>query len=536
MCSNSREYHLKSRASSDHNVVLFYDKAESLIKSLSHCKDHPSQKYQLWCEPCETAVCIKCTTNNHYTHRFLELNTIYDTKRKAIIDSLHDLRNEVLPKWNKRQVEVGNSILEYQRNVQNLDKELIQEGEKLKSRIDESVTARRKELQQKCSLVVRNLSIEEQSCRKEILNVREVIAEFEDRLRHEDQMTTIHFDLSRTKYQEVAHLPELPKQNLPRLIGGDLEKEDFEKIFRNLAISESELWKETTGTKKPLFQQELYQRVPSPAQLARPTQKFTQDPDLLIEHVLVSKVKTTAQSPSVGCLSSRRAWMETKPNVTSMVDIQGNILHSVSMPPSSFTISRSEHIVAISYDEKMVTEITKADERRPLFALPYRPTGICSTPENVVVAFHEAHETVVYDWNGESVTKYTSVRYPYKVTVNKVTKDICISSKPDLSVPGCIGIVVALRKSGGTHFEYKGSDPDHFSPVELCSDPGGRVLVADCGSNNVHIIDRDGGFLTYLLIHQETFHIPMTIDCDREGQVWVGEMDGTMKIVKYLNM
>ena len=115
---------------------------------------------------------------------------------------------------------------------------------------------------------------------------------------------------------------------------------------------------------------------------------------------------------------------------------------------------------------------------------------------------------------------------------SKVNSDLYIG---DLGCDESASKVVALDKDYRIRYEYTGQrDREHFIPRDLCTDNAGRVLVTDTVNNRVHILDRDGHFLQYLLTEEQGLSEPWRIDVDSKGNAWVGEMGGSVKVVKEL--
>ena len=66
----------------------------------------------------------------------------------------------------------------------------------------------------------------------------------------------------------------------------------------------------------------------------------------------------------------------------------------------------------------------------------------------------------------------------------------------------------------------------------------GHVLITNINNHGVHILHQKGHFIQYVLTLQQGLHNPVTIDVDREGHMWVGELvasiEGHVKVAKYL--
>ena len=99
--------------------------------------------------------------------------------------------------------------------------------------------------------------------------------------------------------------------------------------------------------------------------------------------------------------------------------------------------------------------------------------------------------------------------------------------------------IVVVNKSGEHRFTYTGQEP-RFRPYGICTDILGHILVCDCVSDTVHLLNQDGGFLSVLLTPQQGIHIPRGLCVDDENNIYVGQAihvlygTNTVPVFKYL--
>lgn len=85
--------------------------------------------------------------------------------------------------------------------------------------------------------------------------------------------------------------------------------------------------------------------------------------------------------------------------------------------------------------------------------------------------------------------------------------------------------VVVVNKAGQHRFNYTGHHPLYeFHPRDVCTDELGNILVCNFfGDPGVHLIDRDGQFLTYLKTNNNrSFGYPTAVCVDRKHALYVG--------------
>jgi hypothetical protein len=67
----------------------------------------------------------------------------------------------------------------------------------------------------------------------------------------------------------------------------------------------------------------------------------------------------------------------------------------------------------------------------------------------------------------------------------------------------------------------------------------GNVIVADCNNHTLHVISGEGELLTNKVISDQGVMLPMSLDIDTLGLLWVGcdaykfESDAKVHIVKF---
>ena len=84
--------------------------------------------------------------------------------------------------------------------------------------------------------------------------------------------------------------------------------------------------------------------------------------------------------------------------------------------------------------------------------------------------------------------------------------------------------------------EYLSHELPAFDPRGITCDKHGHVIVCDYSSNMVHLLDKHGRFLMYLLTEADGIFGPTSVAVDNAGLLWVGGGDATVKIYKYIDL
>ena len=91
--------------------------------------------------------------------------------------------------------------------------------------------------------------------------------------------------------------------------------------------------------------------------------------------------------------------------------------------------------------------------------------------------------------------------------------DICVSD---------VGAVVVTDAGGMLRFRYQGiSANSNFEPYGLCCNSACNIIIADMKNDQIHVIDKDGGFL--YTVQYEGIKMPRALCIDEKDNVYVGE-------------
>ena len=90
---------------------------------------------------------------------------------------------------------------------------------------------------------------------------------------------------------------------------------------------------------------------------------------------------------------------------------------------------------------------------------------------------------------------------------------------------------------GNIIFQYGGDgEKEGFlnHPYGLAIDRHGHLLIADNWNNRVHLVNERGQLIQYLLSSDDGLQWPQALAIDKEGNLVVAEIQGNVKVYKYL--
>uniref|UniRef100_A0A8W8HKL3 Tripartite motif-containing protein 3 n=1 Tax=Magallana gigas TaxID=29159 RepID=A0A8W8HKL3_MAGGI len=120
---------------------------------------------------------------------------------------------------------------------------------------------------------------------------------------------------------------------------------------------------------------------------------------------------------------------------------------------------------------------------------------------------------------------------PHYITENN-NGDVVVSG--DIDYPS--GAVVVTERGGRHRFSYTGHPSgSRLWPRGICTDPLSHILVCDATTKTVQMIDRDGQFLSHLLIRPSGIFSPLSLSYDvNTHRLWVGSPYNTVVIYRYI--
>ena len=234
--------------------------------------------------------------------------------------------------------------------------------------------------------------------------------------------------------------------------------------------------------------------------------------------------------------------MKTANQTIQLMDREGLVKDKINIdfPFGDFVATSDGDLLFADFKNNSIKSISKEKQISPLLTVNMTPSSLCCLHNDIiVVAFCRDSKVIVYNRNGEirENLDHIKFRFPMRVATNKVNQDIYICDH-ERNGYETAGKVIVVGANGKSRYEYSGQGDGNFTPVEVCTDAMGRVLITDVGNGRVHILDRDGQFIQYILTSEQGLGQPNAIDVDTEGFVWIGGYvdinNGRMKVARYL--
>lgn len=200
-------------------------------------------------------------------------------------------------------------------------------------------------------------------------------------------------------------------------------------------------------------------------------------------------------------------------------------------PAAYFTVTNEKDLIFINKNHNIVKLSHNMEKTTTLIKTPYNNKGPCCVyfapfAGDLLVGFigydnldnktginrydelGRLKQTIQYNESG-----YPLFSYPYHIAENN-NGDVAVSDR---------STVVVTDRGGRHRFSYNGGSSNFGTVQGICTDTLSHILVCDSYSSSVHMIDKDGHFLKYLLMRPPGILSPISLTIDvKTHLLWVG--------------
>lgn len=244
-------------------------------------------------------------------------------------------------------------------------------------------------------------------------------------------------------------------------------------------------------------------------------------------------VKEINRCNHISCVTPDRIWLSDDKNNLILKNTSGDTLHrrkdiysghlysgdgihDVNSDNDLIYIDRENNINKLSSDMKTKTQLIK---RTYITWIP-RCLHWSSTSRELLVGLYKD------DPRTGKIVRYNHDKYPIQTIQHDIT-GLELYSKPiyitennngDVIVSDTPGAVVVTDHEGRHRFSYTGHPPGSgFGSCGVCTDTFSQILVCDHKNESIHIINKDGQFLSHLLTKLQGLFKPWcmcyVVDC-----------------------
>lgn len=518
LCDRCKDIHSKSKATFDHEVVLLtFESLTSSSESPSHvvCKWHPKFRASIGCQKCEVPVCDQCLIGEHNGHNVIAIAELFQLKKEKLEQKLSTVRSE-LPKYESELEMIRRRQMEVSKNKDIVKKEIDDYFDKAISTLDASRHQLLKRIDEKTSVDIDLLNDKEFFLQSYVQNMREYMVN----IQKEDLQEKMAF-IFYTSCALDDNMPHPTPLSIPGMLKyseGRLDK----AIVRTLS---GQVFNCIDNIK---LLEKASMRIVKCLNLVKGeivSLAYCSDPEAFWVHsadrnafvkydekgnqIEIKNVKIFNARNKAICVVDGAKLVLFRNNISKLYMLDGSQKKLfIDFTPMSVAC------ICPTKDDELLIGLVKTPEH---FAIGrFSLMGECK--HYITPMFDKWTPEPLFDDNND-----------YRLYIDEnFNGDICLS----------MGVAHVLRGNGEHRFTYEGKEAplsQLFLSRGICTDVLGNILVADENNRAIHVLDKDGGFLTMLTIPGEPQAFPISLCNDNQNHLCIGCADGKIRILKYLD-
>uniref|UniRef100_K1RD46 B box-type domain-containing protein n=1 Tax=Magallana gigas TaxID=29159 RepID=K1RD46_MAGGI len=542
ICEQCRDEHQKNKKTKNHEVVPY--KQRKRLLPVEKCKIHPTRHLELLCEECQIPICSNCTgAKEHHGHAFTDLELVFAEKCSLCQIEITKIRSYFEPTSQDLKKEISGDVKEIKKIMEGIRTSIRTEAEAVKKLVDTVTSDKIEQVDKMEQSLLQTLNGQRQKINDYINYLSDLIQTFNG-YPSPSNIQQLTFAL-KSEILIIPPIPEISKPVPPVFTAGQYSKEDVAKLLGRITVPNT---KPENRKIKPM---EIASTQMKPSGKHRKQDRENSDVNQTLSlSSSVTKVREY-EVPGfdgvyhISLSQSGRLWASVLYGDLVQTDLQGNQLQKIQTSgeyEGYHTVTQDGDLIYTDKDNKVINRITPDNTITEFIKTgDWAPLSIHSSHNHgdILVGMIKNREGKVtrYNKTGTEIQNiqrdnkgqvlYSEPRY---ITEN-INGDVCVSDSNKHAV-------VVVDKSGQHRFSYTGHG-SRFYPYGICTDVLGHILVCDDISETVpvHLLDKDGQFLSLLLTEQQGVKYPYSVCVDDENNLWVGQGNtNTVTVYKYLQV
>lgn len=523
LCAQCLSTHIDRNKSLKHEIVPYTSQLVKPEAELQKCQDHPKQQCDLFCQDCSVPICSRCLTGNHKRHGAVDLKEICETTRSTVKEDLEELR-----KFRKEYEKVvGESKEELAKYIEESDKErdsLRELGKQWHQMIDKVIDKVGKDMDEIIQSDTKCLQDNTEEIQSALQDVKDSIKANEDILQ-DDRFTRLLSYASKNDAFRI--IPSRPAIKTAKIVPVNVKEGDIiPKLIH--------------------FQRSIRIKLPGYSLNRTGDVSSISTKSLLPEPELIATVKTNCKQLKGICHNEDdRVWIYGTDEILREVDITGTVQNCITAisKNSQKDIAKNKmgEIVYSHLSDECVNIVREGKISKLLDLSGWIPFGVTfNADDDLMVCMRRE------DYQESKVGIFSQGKLKKEIQFDETGKPLFSASRNNMYIKEnanrdiCVSdwnacAVIVLKSSGELRFRYTGNlsrSFKQFYPHGIVTDNYCRILVVDRKNDCLHVIDRNGKFLTYITCSLQD---PYVLSMDPDENVWVGEYDtGCVKVIRYL--
>lgn len=523
LCAQCLSTHIDRNKSLKHEIVPYTSQLVKPEADIQKCQDHPKQQCDLFCQDCSVPICSRCLTGHHKRHGAVDLEEICETTRSTVKEDLEELR-----KFRKEYEKVvGESKEELAKYLEESDKErdsLKELGKQWHQMIDKVIDKVGKDMDEIIQSDTKCLQDNTEEIQSALQDVNDSIKTNEDVLQDGGFKCLLSYT---SKNDAFRIIPSRPAIKTAKIVPVNVKEGDIiPKLIH--------------------FQRSIHTKLPGYSLNRTGDVSSISTKSLLPEPELIATIKTNCKQLKGICHNEDdRVWIYGTDEILREVDITGTVQNCITAisKNSQKDIAKNKmgEIVFSHLSDECVNIVREGKISKLLDLSGWIPFGVTfNADDDLMVCMRRE------DYQESKVGIFSQGKLKKEIQFDETGKPLFSASRNNMYIKEnanrdiCVSdwnacAVIVLKSSGELRFRYTGNlsrSFKQFYPHGIVTDNYCRILVVDRKNDCLHVIDRNGKFLTYITCSLQD---PYVLSMDPDENVWVGEYDtGCVKVIRYL--
>ncbi|XP_062603950.1 tripartite motif-containing protein 55-like [Saccostrea cucullata] len=493
LCKACVGAHMISDECTDHKLIKYQSRKPNRL--YPECKYHNKQHCTMYCNKCKIPVCKMClASGQHLSHKLSEILKAVNEKKDKLFKERHELNEIIYPTYQHIASDVQNRMNHLEKIYGDLSAAITEHGRAWHTEIEKRSLKLQAKVEKMKKTQLQTLQKHLDEINKNISDIRNDIKSIERTIDADDMSKLLRVTSNVHLY---SNLPQKIAPSLPKFIPGEVQGEEFDKLFGILLPSSLTL-DENGYSLKP---KRRSSEAESPSQVKQ----------LLDEPEIVTNIDTGFEYLiNVACLSDNEIWTRGNDSTMKLYSInQGSIIKSIKTKsgniPWDIAVTKSGDLVYTDISDRTVNIVKNKKIENVIKLQNWTPRGVCSTSSGdllVTMCSHDDKHSKIIRYSGSTekqTIQYDDHRKPlfsiYTCITENRNLDICVSDNG-------IRAIVVVNHAGRLRFRYTGHSlpPKNrpFIPLGITTDSQSHILTTDDNNHCVHIIDKNGHFLQYI--------------------------------------
>lgn len=523
LCAQCLSTHIDRNKSLKHEIVPYTSQLVKPEAELQKCQDHPKQQCDLFCQDCSVPICSRCLTGNHKRHGAVDLEEICETTRSTVKEDLEELR-KFRKEYEKVVAESKEELAKYTEESDKERDSLKELGKQWHQMIDKVIDKVGKDMDEIIQSDTKCLQDNTEEIQSALQDVKDSIKANEDILQ-DDRFTRLLSYASKNDAFRI--IPSRPAIKTAKIVPVNVKEGDIiPKLIH--------------------FQRSIRTKLPGYSLNRTGDVSSISTKSLLSEPELIATVKTNCKQLKGICHNEDdRVWVYGTDEILREVDITGTVQNCITAisKNSQKDIAKNKmgEIVYSHLSDECVNIVREGKISKLLDLSGWIPFGVTfNADDNLMVCMRRE------DYQESKVGIFSQGKLKKEIQFDETGKPLFSASRNNMYIKEnanrdiCVSdwnacAVIVLKSSGELRFRYTGNlsrSFKQFYPHGIVTDNYCRILVVDRKNDCLHVIDRNGKFLTYITCSLQD---PYVLSMDPDENVWVGEYDtGCVKVIRYL--